>query len=368
MRYVPALDGIRALAVLAVVCLHAGFRWASWGFLGVDIFFVLSGFLITALLLAEYERTGTIDLRAFYWRRAVRLFPALFAVLLLVGLWSATFAPADLASQNRVGILATVFYVANWVDALTDLKMGQFQHTWSLAIEEQFYLLWPPFLAVLLRRRWIWPRLALLTGGLVLASAGWKALVWSMTLSPARVYGGFDTRADALLIGCLLAILLAHLPVLRSRRVGHAVLPIVLVFVLIAGIQSVGGEPVAWRSSWWWDRGGFTLAAFVSALLVLLAATGSVPVVSKLLAFPLLVRLGRISYGVYLWHYVIFKAINHSGIALTDIEKLHWIGVSIAAATVSWILIEQPALRHKHRRAGGSRPELGHDASALPAR
>jgi peptidoglycan/LPS O-acetylase OafA/YrhL len=101
MRYVPALDGVCALAVLAVVCLHAGFPWASWGFLGVDVFFVLSGFLITALLLAEHERTGTIDLRAFYWRRAVRLFPALFAVMLLVGFWSATLAPADLASQNR---------------------------------------------------------------------------------------------------------------------------------------------------------------------------------------------------------------------------------------------------------------------------
>ena len=368
MRYVPALDGVRALAVLAVVCLHAGFPWASWGFLGVDVFFVLSGFLITALLLVEHERIGTINLRAFYWRRAVRLFPALFAVLLLVGFWSATLAPADLASQNRVGILATAFYVANWVDALTDLELGQFQHTWSLAIEEQFYLLWPPFLAVLLARRWPWQRLALLTGGLALASAGWKALVWNMTLPPARVYGGLDTRADALLIGSLLAILLAHLPALRTRRVGYAALPVVLLFVMLAAVQSTSGEPVAWRSSWWWNRGGFTLAAFVSALLVLLTATGSVRVISKLLELPLLVRLGRISYGVYLWHYVIFKAISHSGIALTDVEKLHWIGVSIAAAAVSWIVIEQPASRHKHCLTGKSRPTLDQSASVVSAR
>jgi peptidoglycan/LPS O-acetylase OafA/YrhL len=367
MRYVPALDGVRALAVLAVVCLHAGFPWASWGFLGVDVFFVLSGFLITALLLAEHAETGTISLANFYRRRALRLFPSLIAVLVVVGLWSATLAPDDLAAQSRVGILATVFYVANWVDALTDLKLGQFQHTWSLAIEEQFYLLWPVLLAALLRRRWSWQGLALLTGGLALTSAVWKALVWNMTLSPARVYGGFDTRADALLMGCLLAILLANLPILRSRRVGYLILPIVLVFLLIAGIQSAGGEPVAWRSSWWWNRGGFTLAAFIAALLVLLAATDSVSFLTRLLSVPPLVRLGRVSYSVYLWHYVIFKAISHSGVALTDFEKLNWIGVSVAAATLSWVAIEQPALRHKYRRADGSRPAPDREASAIPA-
>jgi peptidoglycan/LPS O-acetylase OafA/YrhL len=171
-----------------------------------------------------------------------------------------------------------------------------------------------------------------------------------MTLSPSRVYGGLDTRADALLIGSLLAILLAHLPALRTRRVGYAALPVVLLSVMLAAVQSTSGEPVAWRSAWWWNRGGFTLAAFVSALLVLLAATGSVPVVSRLIEPPLLVRLGRISYGLYLWHYVIFKAISHSGITLTDVERLHWIGVSIAAAVVSWVVIEQPASRHNRSR------------------
>jgi peptidoglycan/LPS O-acetylase OafA/YrhL len=155
---------------------------------------------------------------------------------------------------------------------------------------------------------------------------------------------------------------------LRTRRVGYAALPVVLLFVMLAAVQSMGGEPVAWRSSWWWNGGGFTLAAFVSALLVLLAATGSVRVISKLLELPLLVRLGRISYGVYLWHYVIFKAISHSGIALTDVEKLHWIGVSIAAAVVSWVAIEQPASRHKHRFASRARGLLDRRSSMISIR
>lgn len=340
-HHIPALDGLRGLAVIAVVLLHAGFGWANGGFLGVDVFFVLSGFLITTLLLREWQATGTISLRAFYWRRIARLFPALAVLLLAVTVWSLAGSSSEWQSLRGVG--ASLVSVANWAIVLApDHQIGKLQHTWSLAIEEQFYLLWPFVLVLLLRRGWGWQRLAALTVGGAIASAVWRAILWRLTLDPWRVYGGSDTRADGLLIGCALALLVLNLPSLSSRRVGYALLPVL-------GLAALGGVGVWWSAAtpwefWWYSRGGYAAVAVLSAAIVLLAATGSVPYLSALLSLRPLVWVGQRSYGIYLWHYPILTAFG-SPKGLENGERVALIALSIGVAAASWALVEQPIQR-----------------------
>lgn len=350
MRHIPALDGLRAVAVLSVVTLHAGYSWADYGYLGVDIFFVLSGFLITSILLREWHATGAVNLRTFYWRRAARLFPALAVVLLAVTVWSLTVASPFLAERNTVGILASVFYVANLVVALSpEHHLGQLQHTWSLAIEEQFYLLWPFVLALLLRRGWGWQRLAALTIGGAVASAVWRAVLWRLTLDPWRVYGGSDTRADGLLLGCALAVLVLNLPSLSTRRVGYALLPLL-------GLAIMGCALVSWAEAspwewWWYARGGMAAVAVLSAAIVLLAATGSVPLLSRLLSLSPLVWVGQRSYGIYLWHYPILTALERETRTFGEWERLGLVVLCIGVAALSWIVVERP-IQQWARRPG----------------
>ena len=210
LPYVAALDGIRAVAVAGVVLYHAGARWLPGGFLGVDLFFVLSGFLITSLLLAEREATGRIDLPAFWARRARRLLPAAFLVIALSVLAVAILSPGDLPS-TRADAIASFLYVNNWHQILADQSYFQafarpslLRHLWSLAVEEQFYLLWPLVMgicvAVLGRRR-----TTIVTLVLAVASSGLMAVLFTPGRDPSRVYYGTDTHATGLLIGALLA-------------------------------------------------------------------------------------------------------------------------------------------------------------------
>jgi peptidoglycan/LPS O-acetylase OafA/YrhL len=349
MRYIPALDGLRGVAVLSVIALHAGFPWARYGFLGVDLFFVLSGFLITTLLLREWQCTGAINLRAFYVRRAARLFPALGALLVAVALWSLTFASDGLADRNWVGILSSLLYAANWTVALGIREhIGLLQHTWSLAIEEQFYLLWPFVLVALLRRGWSWKRLLWLTLGGALLSAVWRVILWRLTLEPWRGYAGTDTRADGLLLGCALALLLLNVPAISSRRIGYVLLPVVGLAVL--GCVAISWFGVTLRDFWWYSRGGYAVAALLSAALVLLAATGSVPLFRRVLSVAPLVWIGRISYGLYLWHYPILNSLERSTRTLDTWERLGLIALTVGVALLSWVAVERPVQQWARRR------------------
>lgn len=331
--------------MIAVVLLHAGFGWANWGFLGVDVFFVLSGFLITTLLLREWQSTGTISLRSFYWRRIARLFPALAVLLLAVTAWSLAGSATEWQTLRGVG--ASLLYVANWAIVLSpDHQIGKLQHTWSLAIEEQFYLVWPFVLVLLLRRGWLWQRLVVLTLSGAILSALWRASLWRMTLEPWRVYGGSDTRADGLLIGCALALLILNVPVLSTRRVGYALLPVL-------GLAALGVVGVWWTAAtpwefWWYSRGGYAVVALLSAVAVLLAATGSVPCLSRLLSVTPLVWAGRVSYGLYLWHYPILTAFGSPKL-LGDGERIVLIALAVGVAVASWVLVEQPLQRWARR-------------------
>ena len=230
MRYLPALDGIRALAVLAVLFYHDGRTWAIGGFLGVDAFFVLSGFLITGLLLAEWKGNGGIGLRSFWARRGRRLLPALLLVVGAVAIYAALAAGADELRRIRADGLATLGYVANWRFIVSGQSyFEQFNvpsplhHMWSLAIEEQFYLVWPMVVYAMLRagKGKILP-LAVVASGLGLGSIALMLALYDPSRDPSRVYFGTDTRASSLIIGALLAMLIHVHPIPTKKLVRYS--------------------------------------------------------------------------------------------------------------------------------------------------
>ncbi|MCW3842157.1 acyltransferase [Micromonospora yasonensis] len=382
--YQPALDGVRALAVAAVLAFHGGVAALPGGFLGVDAFFVLSGFLITSLLLAEHRDTGRVDLVAFWGRRVRRLLPALLLVLLVVLLVSRKLMPGTELGALRWDALAALGYAANWRMANRDGDYfaatgspSPLQHTWSLGIEEQFYLLWPLLLIVLLgwaarrgsglNRR---GRTAVLLVALV--GAAGSALAAAVLFAPGavdRVYYGTDTRAVALLVGAALAVLLARVHAasrvlaaehgagdpggeryLRGgraagRRARHPVLgALALAGAVLTGwfwATADGGDA-------WLYRGGLTAAALAVAAVIAHATVAPASPTARLLALAPLVRLGRISYGVYLWHWPLFQWLTAERTGLTGIALLAArCAVTLAAATGSYLLVERPI-----RRAG----------------
>ena len=200
LPYMPGVDGLRALAVAAVVIYHLGASWLPGGFLGVDVFLVISGYLITSLLLAEHRRSGRIELRRFWLRRARRLLPALFVMIVVVLAVMVIVHPGEVARLHGA-VLASFAYVANWYFAFADVSYFEqfarpsiFQHLWSLAVEEQFYLLWPPVIAlglVCLGRRWLLAGVAVLLAG----STALAWVLWEPFTDPSRIYYGTDTRA-----------------------------------------------------------------------------------------------------------------------------------------------------------------------------
>ena len=241
LPYVGALDGVRALAVAGVLLYHAGVPWLPGGFLGVDLFFVLSGFLITSLLLAEREATGRIDLARFWLRRARRLLPAAFVVI-GVCLLVVAFLPPGEAARTRADALASLGYVNNWHQVLADRSYFEsfgrpslLEHLWSLAVEEQFYLLWPLFLGFALTRLGR-RRTALLTLAAATASALAMGLLFEPGSDPSRVYFGTDTHASGLLAGALLAFLW---PLGRFRATPHPSAVWVLDAAAVAGLAAV---------------------------------------------------------------------------------------------------------------------------------
>lgn len=350
LGYRPALDGLRALAILLVIPYN--WHWGvAAGYLGVDVFFVLSGFLITSLLLEEHHATGRIDLPAFWARRALRLLPALLLLLTALLLMSPS------ARANPLGPLLVLFYVGNWALALTDHGyeiLGGLAHTWSLSVEEQFYLIWPPILLVLLRRGASVRALAQVAGvGVVLSFL----LKWGLSVAgapPLRIYTGTDTRADALLIGCLLA-LLARIP---SRPIQGALrVPSWAGWLALVALVSVAAVIGPSDTSPWMQRGGFTLAALVAATVLAHIVASPGGAMARLFSAQPLVWTGRVSYGLYLWHPLVgaFSGDDRFGVHPALAVGLQVIAL-IGAVLFSWLAIERPALRLKRRwsRAGSS--------------
>ncbi|MEA2842953.1 MAG: hypothetical protein QOJ69_624, partial [Actinomycetota bacterium] len=347
----PGIDGLRALAVAAVFAYHAGLGWAQGGFLGVDLFFVISGFLITSLLLAEWQTSGSLRTLRFWGRRALRLLPALIVLLVVVSVAVPLLAP-DQGYRLRGDVVAGLGYVSNWRLIFEQQSYFQeigrppvLQHLWSLAVEEQFYLLWPLVLFVLLipmgraRRephRLIWPVLALAA-----VSAGLMAMLYDPDLDPSRVYFGTDTRAAGLLIGAALACI-----PLRWNPSATRGIPRRLVLEAV-GVAAVGGLCLCVVKVDQFDprlyRGGFVAVAVLAAVAVAVV-THPASWVGRVLACGPMVWLGRRSYAVYLWFWpVLMMTRAHSDVPLSGLPLLALqIALTLALADASYRWVERP--------------------------
>ncbi len=345
-RYLPALDGLRACAVTGVLLYHAGISWAAGGFLGVDLFFVLSGFLITSLLLGEKSATGRIALGAFWARRARRLLPALFLVLGAVVLYGGFLAAPDELRHIRSDSLASLGYVANWHFIASGqsyfeqfLAPSPLKHMWSLAIEEQFYLLWPLLVFAVLRwRRSNVRALATVTAGLATASVLLMAGLHTGG-DPSRVYYGTDTRAQSLLVGALLAMLLANRPdvvrpAARAALQGSA--------VAAAVVLGWWWSTVSDHTSWLYE-GGFLVQALLVAVVITAVVQQRQGLLGAVLSFRPVRWIGAISYGLYLWHWPVYVALDETRTGLDGTALiLVRLGTTLAVATASYYLVERP--------------------------
>ncbi|WP_063836147.1 acyltransferase family protein [Actinacidiphila yeochonensis] len=371
-KRVDGIDGLRTFAVMLVIIYHFRPDLLPGGSIGVDIFYTISGFVITRLLIAEYARTGGISLRQFYRRRWLRLVPALLVVCALTA--GLTFAPVP---GFRHGWSAALLAAGSLVNIVRAAQSGAYSavtaplgHTWSLGVEEQFYLLWPPVLVALLHR--FSSRTVLLSAGALAAiPVFWRFHLWSDTAAH-RIYNGPDTRADQLLAGAVLAILLARLhtasPWRDRLRTWSTRLwaPAVVLLGLI-----VWQVPITGRSAW--EEPVYTIGFLVIALLtvVLLACVELRPdaALNRLLSLTPLVWVGRnLSYGLYLWHYPLMHLLSGLGVGRMLFPSTML--ATFILATASYYLVEEPCRRLKSRRRAprpAALPEPAAGAGALPA-
>lgn len=342
LGYQPALDGIRGVAVLAVILFHSGVL--PGGFLGVDAFFVLSGFLITTLLIKEQSDHGKISAGGFYRRRALRLIPAL-SVLLILWLGFVHFFRPSLLLETRKAELTTLFYCSNLVPVFKwNVWLGPLSHTWSLSIEEQFYLTWPLALVVMLRRRVSPVAMLCITLSAATASSITRGWLWMIGGDPLRLYNGLDTRADALLIGCALGIAVSYrlVPRMMLDRGASLWTPALSILFLLPLLILAD-----WRAPYLY-LGGFTLVAFAVAVLVNSALIEPRASWLGILEWRWLVWIGRISYGLYLWHLPVFEVVKNPRWPAIAVFFVRIAATFVIAAT-SYYVIEKPCLRLKNR-------------------
>jgi peptidoglycan/LPS O-acetylase OafA/YrhL len=335
---IPALDGLRGIAILAVLVHHQLTPLPlRGGFLGVDLFFVLSGFLITGLLLTEFEHTKSIALRKFYLRRVLRLGPALFLYLLgcLLVTWLTHFI--ELRRELKLMGLALI-YSTNWRMAFGwDTSLDPTAIIWSLSIEEQFYLLWPLLLfaclALRVKRRFIVAGLALA----IVAIMAQRYFLLAAGAELTRLYYGTDTRADALLVGCVMAFV----PVIRLRQQwldAAGVAAALLLAYLIATVDF---------SSLFLYQVGFTGVALLTGVLILVVANAPNSLLATALGWRPLRWFGQISYGLYLWHWLVIRNVSFYYLGRGD----SWakLALSLGIASASFYLVEKPFNRLKAR-------------------
>ncbi|MFZ0666652.1 MAG: acyltransferase family protein [Acidimicrobiales bacterium] len=358
LGYMPALDGVRACAVLAVMAYHGGISFMPGGFFGVDAFFVLSGFLITSLLLVERFSAGRVALRGFWARRARRLLPALLVMLVAVVLYARFVAAPGSYPDLRADAFSAMFYVANWHFIAAGQNyfiatglVSPLLHTWSLAIEEQFYIVWPIIVLVVLRTgRLRRTKASSIRALLVLSLAGAAAsaiemaVIYQPGVNATRVYFGSDTHAQCLLVGTALACAVA---LWRERGKDHVTSVTARTALSVVAVIGLGVCAWAWTHLYYNQsfvfRGGFAIVAVSVAGVVLCAVLDPAGAVAWVLSLLPLRYLGKISYGLYLWHFPIDIALNESRIGFGGIPLfLVRSATAVAIATVSFYAIERP--------------------------
>jgi peptidoglycan/LPS O-acetylase OafA/YrhL len=349
----PALDGLRGAAVLSVLLYHTGVLRGGW--IGVDTFFVLSGYLITSLLLAEHDRTGGIALKAFWGRRARRLLPALFLLLAGVGLFAALVATAEARGVIRQDVWGALTYSSNWLDIVrgsgywqTFTQPSPLAHVWSLAIEEQFYLVWPLVAWWALRRGGARRLVTVAAAGGVLLAVWAIGLAWSGA-SVDRVYLGTDTRAPALLLGATLGALRVGAARPEHRRAARAAGLLGMALLVWAAFTLDGRDPEIYR-------GALLGVSLAGGLAVLGASQEDGGWFGRVVGWRPLCVLGILSYGIYLAHWPILLAVQrwyHLGSWATTAVV---VPLTIGVAAASYAVVEHPI--RLRRGLAWSRPAL----------
>ncbi len=377
--YLPGLDGMRALAVVAVMIYHANSRWLSGGFLGVDVFFVISGYLITLLLMAERERTGRVNIVEFWKRRARRLLPALFVMLFLLLVYT-TFFKSDTLGKLRGDLLGGLLYVSNWYQIWVGQgysATGDFaplRHLWSLGVEEQFYLVWPIVMMLILRRggtrkvattaRWLVVAALAVTvvtavlyhGGRIGECDVTPEAYWTIRgrcVSKADgLYLSTVTRSSGLLLGSAFAMVWRPVAIMRGPLRHKARL---LDLSALIGLAALG--LLCWRidfitpngASPWLFRGGLLLTG-TATLFVIAAVTHRRTLTSRLLGNPVLNWVGTRSYGLYLYHWPIYQVIRKIAGNTLSLRQFAVAMIATGLLTeLSYRFIETPI---RHRQVG----------------
>ncbi len=342
--HLPALDGLRGVAVIGVVLFHAD-ALLRGGYLGVDLFFVLSGYLITSIILSELDATGTLDLKAFWVRRARRLFPALLSIMPAIALYARFVAGADELAGLRNDALATLAYVANWRAIFSEksywdlfIAPSPLEHTWSLAIEEQFYVAWPLIVTLVFgvlrkgRKTLLGVTLALLLGSMLL-----MLLLYDMDRT-SRVYFGTDTRAASILAGVVLSILLPAKTEMsmRTARVLDGFGAFTIVVLGVAWVKLDGQSTFVYH-------GGFWLNEALALVLIACAVAGKKSLVARLFSVRPLAYMGTISYGVYLWHWPIDCLLTANRTHIEGLKlQLVRMSLTLVIAMLSYRFFERP--------------------------
>ena len=342
----PALNGVRGIAVLMVFLFHAGVPGFSGSFLGVDIFFVLSGFLITALLLQEYQHHATISLKNFYMRRILRLFPALLLMLACYLIFCYIYFDNSHQHWRHIqDALLALFYAANWTRAFDLNRPEILGHCWSLSIEEQFYFLWPLTITLLLRLSKSWRTVSVAL--LLSMSWGWRQYLLSQHASWNRLYNGFGCRADMLLAGCLLAMVW-HSGFLQTRAKISRCTP--LLSAAAVAVMATLAVLANWQASalYQWQ---YSVVALSTGIIIFELVSRPHGALAKVLSIRPLVWLGSISYGIYLWHYPILYFMVQYGYA-DGISDIFSALLTLLFALFSWYAVERPALRLKKKFSG----------------
>lgn len=324
MPYLPALDGLRGFAIYLVFMFHASLL--PGGFIGVDMFFTFSGFLITALILNEHRSTGTVCLKAFYIRRAMRLLPALFA--LVVTIWLLGFTP----DFSRNVLPALLYYTNFYRVAVGPGNMGILEHTWSLSIEEQFYLIWPWLMLLALKFR---RRVLIITIIVLIAIVNcWRIHLYCRDVNLDRFYNFTDTRIDSILWGCGLAA--SFLKVNRYHISKYWIALILLLIVSLAICLNIRNPNHLLLA--------FSIVPPITAIIIGVGSTQDVPILNS----RILIAMGKVSYGLYLWHVTVLSVIAKQDWPATVTWPVY-IALSAILTIASYYFIEKPFLKLKRR-------------------